>query len=257
MLLTHRPGPALAPYVEGLWYFDEYQSAHHHEHVLPNGRFQIVIDLSTGPGAVVGLHSRSIVIEPAAIQTLMGVLFRPGGARGFFDSPASDFYNQVIPFDLTWGPKVFRLRDRLRDVPIRQKFETLEAALLGALERCADRRRVLHPSIRHALNQFRQSPHVRTIGDIGKEAGLSRRRLSQLFREQVGMTPKLYCRLIRFRQVIRQIHTGGAVDWADMAVAGGYCDQAHLAHEFREFAGLSPGRYLSAERPHMNHVAVE
>ena len=257
MLLSHQPGPALASYVEGLWYCDEYQTAHQHERVLPNGRFQIIIDLSAGPGAVVGLHSRSIVIEPTTIQTLIGVVFRPGGARGFFDVPASDFYNQVVPFDLTWGPKVVRLRDRLRDLPVREKFDSLEAALLEALERSAEKRRGLHPSVRHALHEFRQSPHVRTVGDIGKEAGLSRRRFSQLFREQVGMTPKLYCRLIRFRQVVRHINAGGALDWADVAVAGGYYDQAHFAHEFREFAGLPPGRYLSAERPHMNHIAVE
>jgi len=257
MLLTHRPGPALAPYVEGLWYCDEYQPVQRHEHVLPTGRFQIVIDLSAGPGAVAGLHSRCIVIEPTAIQMLMGVVFRPGGARGFFDEPAGDFYNQVVPFDLTWGPSVLRLRDRLRDAPVRQKFDTLEAALLAVVERSGDKRRVLHQAVRYALHEFRRSPHIRTVGDVGKEAGLSRRRLGQLFREQVGMTPKLYCRLIRFRQVVREIHAGDAVDWAEVALAGGYYDQAHLTHEFRDFSGFSPGRFLSAERPHVNHVAVE
>src|SRR5262245_22766919 len=233
MLLSHRPGPALAPYIEGLWYCDEYQPVQRHERVLPNGRFQIVIDLSAGPGAVAGLHSRCIIIEPTAIQTLMGVVFRPGGARAFFDEPASDFYNKVIPFDLTWGPAVLQLRDRLRDAPVRQKFDTLEAALLEAVERRRDTRRGLHPAVRHALHEFRHSHHVRTVGDVVKEAGLSRRRFGQLFREQVGMTPKLYGRLIRFRQVVREISAGGAVDWADVALAGGYYDQAHLAHEFR------------------------
>ncbi len=80
---------------------------------------------------------------------------------------------------------------------------------------------------------------------------------SQLFREQVGITPKLYCRLLRFRQVVRQITSGGPVDWADVALAGGYCDQAHLAHEFRDFSGISPGSYLAAVRPFVNHVRMD
>jgi len=47
------------------------------------------------------------------------------------------------------------------------------------------------------------------------------------------------------------------VDWADVALAGGYYDQAHLAHEFREFSGLSPSSYLMAEHPFVNHVRVD
>jgi len=34
MLLTHRPGPPLASYVEALWYYEGFQTAHHKERVL-------------------------------------------------------------------------------------------------------------------------------------------------------------------------------------------------------------------------------
>jgi AraC-like DNA-binding protein len=258
MLLTHRPGPPLSHYVEALWYYDGQQTAHHKERVLPTGRFQIVIDLSVGPGAVCGMRSQCIIIEPAAIQSVMGVVFRPGGARGFLAVPASDFYNQVVPLDAIWGAQVTQLRDRLREVmTVRGKVHVLETTLLQAMQRGAEERLALHPSVQYALGAFRHVPHIRTVIDIARDAGLSRRRLSQLFREQVGMTPKLYCRLIRFRAVMRQIATGGPVDWADVAVAGGYFDQAHLAHEFRDFSGISPGRYLAAERPFPNHVRID
>ena len=87
--------------------------------------------------------------------------------------------------------------------------------------------------------------------------GLSRRRFGELFREQVGATPKLYCRLRRFQEVVRRATTGSEIDWTDVAVAGGYCDQAHLAHEFRNFSGLTPGEYAAADRPFANHVPIE
>ena len=89
---------------------------------------------------------------------------------------------------------------------------------------------------------------------MARETGLSRRRFAQLFREQVGLTPKLYCRLHRFQQVLRQIASGAPVDWADLALAGGYCDQAHLVNEFRNFSGISPSVYLANERSFANHV---
>jgi AraC-like DNA-binding protein len=150
------------------------------------------------------------------------------------------------------------LRDRLQEVAtVGEKLRVLETALLQVLQRGAEKRLALHPSVQYALGEFRHVPHIRSVIAVAREAGLSRRRFSQLFREQVGITPKLYCRLLRFRQVVRRIASGGPVDWADVALAGGYCDQAHLAHEFRDFSGISPGRYLAAERPFVNHVRMD
>src|SRR5262249_58525693 len=91
-------------------------------------------------------------------------------------------------------------------------------------------------------------PDIRSVLDVAREAGLSRRRFAQLFREQVGLTPKLYCRLCRFQGVLRQISLSAPVDWADLALAGGYCDQAHLANEFRHFSGISPSAYVASNR---------
>ena len=258
MLLTHRPGPPLASYVEALWYYDGYQTAQHRERVLPNGKFQVVINLSAGPGAVSGMRSQYIAIETAAIQSVMGVIFRPGGARGFFEVPANDFYNRVVPVDAVWGSQAGQLRDRLREAAtVAGKFQVFETALLQVMQRGAEERLALHPSVQYALREFRHAPDIRTVTDVSREAGLSRRRFSQLFGEQVGMTPKLYCRLIRFREVVRQIAAGGPVDWAEMALAGGYCDQAHLAHEFHYFSGMCPSGYLAAGRPYANHVRMD
>jgi AraC-like DNA-binding protein len=258
MLLAHRPGPPVASYVETLWYYDPDQTSDHKDRVLPNGRLQIVIDLAGGPGAVSGVRSKSIVIDTAAIRTVMGAVFRPGGARGFFDVSADCFYNQVVPLDLVWGSWVTPLRDRLREaVTVREKFRMLEAALLQVIQDVREQRLALHPSVQYALGKFRSAPHIRSVTSVTRETGLSRRRFSQLFREQIGITPKLYCRLNRFRQVVRMIAAGGPVNWVDVALAGGYCDQAHLAHEFRDFSGISPGSYLAAERPFLNHVRMD
>ena len=81
MLLAYCPTAPLGVYVETLWYCDRYQAVHRKERVLPNGRFQIVMNLSTGLGAVAGMRSRHIVIETGAIQSTMGVVLRPSGAR--------------------------------------------------------------------------------------------------------------------------------------------------------------------------------
>jgi AraC-like DNA-binding protein len=114
----------------------------------------------------------------------------------------------------------------------------------------------MHPIMDYALHEFDNAPHIRTVADVSREIGWSRRWLSHAFAEQVGMTPKRYCRLVRFRHVVQEIASQRSVDWASIALAGGFYDQAHLIHEFRDFSGLSPETFLHSERPFPNHVRI-
>jgi AraC-like DNA-binding protein len=263
MQVAYKPTARLTPYVEKLWYCDGHGEIHRKERVLPNGGFQLFISLSDAPiggwgpvnwevgrGAsslVVGMHTRfTIIIDASRLESAMGVFFWPGAARAFFDAPADAFFNERVPLDLIWGSLANELRDRVLEATTTAgKFQAMETALLERL----NRRLQLHPAVRYALGEFAQTPHIRSVLEVAREAGLSRRRFAQLFRQQVGLTPKLYCRLHRFQDVLRQIASGTPVDWADLALAGGYCDQAHLANEFRSFSGISPASYLASERP--------
>jgi AraC-like DNA-binding protein len=261
MQLAHHPAGPLAAYVERIWYCDGYQGAHRKNLVLPNGRFQLVISLAEGPlrapggpteelgeiasSLVLGIRSHFSLIDTATLKSAMGVLFWPAGARAFFDEPADWFYNENVPLDLIWGSTASELRDHLREASTAaEKFDVLETVLLERL----NKRLELHAGVLYALGRFARVPHIRSVLEVAREAGLSRRRFAQLFREQVGLTPKLYCRLNRFQHVVRQISLGVPVDWADLALAGGYCDQAHLANEFRHFSGMSPTAYLAINR---------
>jgi len=54
------------------------------------------------------------------------------------------------------------------------------------------------------------------------------------------------------------INPAEPVGWADLASSAGYFDQAHFGHEFREFTGLTPTRYVEVRRQflreHPGHV---
>ena len=83
---------------------------------------------------------------------------------------------------------------------------------------------------------------------------LSPKRFIERFKADVGVTPKRYCRLLRFQRVVTNAHRGGATDWAELALACGYFDQAHLIHDFREFSGLTPTAYEARRTAFQNHV---
>ncbi len=56
----------------------------------------------------------------------------------------------------------------------------------------------------------------------------------------VGLAPKVYARLQRFRRVVDRAAAGRAAPWAELAQTGGFADPAHLIRAFRAFSGISP-----------------
>lgn len=263
MHVAYEPCGALASHVEKLWYCDGHAGVNARDRALPDGRFELAFSLSDGPisaladptgdgggiapSLLIGIRSRFGVIDTAKLRSAMRVVFRPGGAHALLKMPADAFHDKNVSLDLIWGSMVRTLRDRLRSASDpAQKFQILEGALLSRV----NERIQLNSAVRYALLQFARRPEIPMVRELAQEAGLSRRRFAQLFREQIGLTPKLYCRIQRFQNALKQIAAGASVDWAQLALEAGYCDQAHLVHEFRDFSGLSPSAFLaSCARP--------
>ena len=263
MVVVH-PSARLAPHVEQLWYCDGHGVVNGRQQraLLPDGRFQLVISLAespiralidpTGDGGglasslLIGIRSRFNIIDTAKLGSAMGVVFRPGGVHAFLGALTDAFHNKNASLDLIWGSMVQSLRDQLRmaNDPA-EKFRVLEVALLEHL----NERLHLNTAVRYALQEFARTAEIPRVRELAHEAGLSRRRFSQLFREQIGITPKLYCRLQRFQNTLKLIASGASVDWAQLALAAGYSDQAHLSHEFHDFSGISPSAYLASPSP--------
>lgn len=77
-----------------------------------------------------------------------------------------------------------------------------------------------------------------SVAHIANAAGLSLRQLQRWFATHIGMPPRSYLRLLRFREAIGGVH--GDATLADTAAAYGYADQAHMARDFRTLAGVPP-----------------
>ncbi|MDG2534757.1 helix-turn-helix domain-containing protein [Sphingomonas sp. HITSZ_GF] len=77
------------------------------------------------------------------------------------------------------------------------------------------------------------------VGEIAARAGLPHRRLQRIFARELGLAPRAYLRLLRFRAAMQDVQQGGD-SLADTAAARGYADQAHMARDFRALAGVPP-----------------
>jgi len=272
LYLEHIPHPALSPFIRTLWYAHDPLAIHSHQRVLPTGQAQIVISLArdyltdanhltnplqpTSPALFLGLYSSYQHIDTIDLAELIGVSFRPGGTLPFLPHNTSLFTNRETSLEDLWSSSLRSLRDHLRELPTpTQKFDCLEAFLLDRLHHT--RANTRNPLVDFSLNAIQAAPDIATVAELARTTGLSSRRLSQLFREQVGVPPKLYCRIQRFQQAIRQLHTGADIPWSELALACGYYDQSHFANDFRAFSGLSPTTYTTATRPWSNHISLD
>jgi transcriptional regulator GlxA family with amidase domain len=78
------------------------------------------------------------------------------------------------------------------------------------------------------------------IDSLVADLNVSSRRLERSFLTHVGMSPKLFSRLVRFDRAVRDLAARGETPWSQFALAHGYSDQAHFINEFKEFAGVTP-----------------
>lgn len=255
---SYIPTPPLSNFVESFWHLEDWDLPHKQERVLPTGTMELVIDLNPANPAtqtplLSGIFSQPSTIGIARQTAMIGVNFKPGGAFLFLRLPVSELHNQRVRLAEFWGAEATLLREHLRMLPsVKTRFAALEQSLLAKLERAWR----LHPAVAFALHEFQRNDHQPTVAEVTEQTGYSNRHFIQLFREQIGLTPKLFCRVQRFQQTLSALNTARSVEWAETAVALGYFDQAHLINEFQAFAGLSPTAWLAQRGENPNHLPL-
>jgi AraC-like DNA-binding protein len=266
----YKPPPPLDRFVEVIWVSEGDPRPHPRERLLPDGSAELVVNLheeriplyqgengercQVFRGSVIcGPHSQFFAIDTTAHLNVAGVHFKPGGAYPFLKLPSGAIHNLHVGLDTLWGARAGEMRERLLASKTPQtKCRVLEEVLLAELAGPPER----HPAVAFALNEFHVAPETQKISDVTDRLGLSARRFIDVFRREVGLTPKLFCRVRRFQKVLRHITAGQTVDWAEIALTCGYFDQAHFIHDFRAFSGINPSSYLADHTSHMNHVPM-
>lgn len=204
------------------------------ERVLPDGTCEIVLNRADPfrhegriqPRAmVVGQMLRFMEIEPTGAVDLVGIRFRPGGLFPFLRAPMAELTGG-------WAD--------LGDID-RGLWRDLEGAR-GPEQALLDRLRPANGAVTAAVAAIERGEQ--RIDRIARDLAVHPRRLERVFEREVGVAPKLLARIVRFRGVLR-----GTGDWATVAQACGYYDQAHLIRDFREFAGEPPTAYFARRHP--------
>lgn len=267
---SHEPARPLGDFVHSFW-DSTYALSPAKVRILPRGTIELVINLSEDeiriydseqparcqrfPGIVVsGAYAGVLDIDPMKQASMLGVHFRPGRAFPFFGAALGEIANRHFPLEDLWGRSAIELRERLWSAATSLKrFQILEEALTARL-RCHSE----HPAVSLALDLFGPAGIGGSVSAVADRVGLSQRRFIQVFTAQVGLTPKAFCRVLRFQQAREIVDQASNPDWSQVALACGYCDQSHLIRDFQEFSGVSPTEFarLPGKQFVQNHVRL-
>jgi len=217
-----------------------------------------------------GLHSAPALITHDGAQSGIQVALHPLGARALLGLPAGELASLDVPAEAVLGGACAELRARaVAAAGWPERFAILDEILLrlaAARDRAGPAPQAA-PEVGWAWRQLLASGGTTRIADLAAGTGWSSRHLASRFRAEIGLTPKAAARVIRFDRArhLRARHVrsgsgaplGGAPPGgappsagyrlADLAVACGYFDQAHLAGEFRALAGCPPSQWITEE----------
>jgi AraC-like DNA-binding protein len=274
LYLERTPAAPLGGFIRVLWYAQARGMAHTRERILPCGCVQVILNLARDflldcpeggadrrmpPALVVGARSAYEIVDVSDMADLIGIVFAPGGFAPFATDAVDLFSNRSTGLEDVWGEPARGLRDRLRELPNPEiRLRCLEGFLT---ERFASRLTRHGPwrsgEIDFALRAFEDAPGIATVRDVAKRTGWSERRFSQVFREEVGLSPKTWCRVQRFQRAVRQLHAGADVRWEELALDCGFYDQSHFANEFRAFSGIDATTHSARRTQWVNHIVAD
>jgi AraC-like DNA-binding protein len=189
---------------------------------------------------VSGLQHEFAVTERLGHQYGVHIELPPLAGYTMFGLPIADLSDQLVDLQAVLGTGTVELIERL--VSARtwgERFAVLRATLARQMARGPQPT----PAVAWVWKQLCATHGSTRIDQLVHSTGLSHRHLAARFREEVGMTPKAFARVLRFKHSLTLLRQDcGSL--ASVAEAAGYYDQSHLNRDFRVMAGASPRAFL-------------
>ena len=219
-------------------------------HLFAPGDSRRQLDLTS---FVTGAYDTYQLVESVGASSGVQVNFTLLGIRLLVGRPIEDMKNRAFAPEEIFGEFARELTHRLYDATSWDtRFECLDHALAMRMGDPLD----VPAGVRCAWHRLVASRGRSSIASIVQEVGWSQRHFIARFKHEIGVSPKVFARMLRFGRVVRAIRADPSADLADLAIASGYYDQSHLNRDVREFAGTTPGELLESLLPDRGGFAV-
>ncbi|MEM9546755.1 MAG: helix-turn-helix transcriptional regulator [Bacteroidota bacterium] len=188
---------------------------------------------------IAGQIRNHFFLENTGTIGMFGIKFQPWTLKLLFDLNMHPLTDQVIPFHSA----NLSVLNPLKEIAIGQrsfksKVEEIEDWFINSLDLKLNNESKGQIATQYLIDK----KGAVSIQDVVNFSGISERSLERYFKNHIGLTPKFYCRILRFANVFKLVQADG-FNWTDIAYFAGFYDQSHFIKNFKEFTGEEPSNY--------------
>jgi AraC-like DNA-binding protein len=173
------------------------------------------------------------------------VNFKPGVLYRLIGVPFSEFTNTFIDAEDILPKEIRQANERLSSAESPEEMIGIVEKLL--LDLTTSIKRDAHP-IDAVTNLLIKHPEDSSVLALAESSCFSPRQFERLFKERMGVSPKLFSRIARMTKAFSIKYNCPNLDWLSIALSCNYHDYQHLARDFKDLAGVTPTTYMREEQ---------
>lgn len=265
----HIPKEPLRSFVKSIFYYSGYCGKSKYEIILPDGEPQLIITLDDDIRRVKtnihtntsfielktswlkGIFSKPVMFEAEHNSTVLCIQFEPFGLSRLIGIPAIEFLESFMPCDLIFGDSIITLREQLFETnSFNEKILLVEHYLTTKFRATTFKETFVETIIK--TPKFANM----SLSNLKEYTGYSPKHIISKFKEQIGMTPKSFQRLLNINEAILLLSKLEHSNFAHIAHDCGFYDQSHFIKNFKLITGITPKAYLSQKQvyPHVLNI---
>ena len=246
------PPKELSRYIECFWIVEDADPTPTIQKIIPDGFPEMIFHF--GDPYLIKLKSKwtkqswsllggqitgHFYLKNTGISSVLGIKFRPAALALLFDIDMHPLTDRVISLRSLGQTDVKIIENLVKNA------DGHTARIDKAVEYVSKKLSVIDDRpINNAVEKILSSNGTISINDLCSDTGCSERQLERLFKRYIGLSPKLYSRIIRFAYIFQQVQGSKKMNGSELGIASGYYDQSHFIRNFKAFSGEDPSRYL-------------
>ncbi len=252
-LSRHQPAEDLTFFVEHYWIvsWNLRERDSYRVEILPHPRVHLVV--AQGQANIFGVVKGPFPYLYEQTGRVFGVRFKPGAFYPFVCTPIARLTNTSKRLIDVFGGAGATLEEALLT-------EVDEATMVAIVERFLRERLPARDKcvemLYHIFDDILISSEITRVDDVVRQLNLSKRTVQRLFYRYVGVSPKWVIKHYRLHEVAQRLAKDTTMDWSELALDLGYCDQAHFIKDFKAMLGKSPAEYAKTIGTDSYHSAT-
>ena len=194
----------------------------------------------TNQSLFIGQCSRHILLHPSNGMKLLGINFKPYGLYNLFGISPHGFMNSGVESKFFFGEEnVNLISQTLKTDGIENGINKIESLLL----KFQNKKVKVLPYFDELVDKIETENGLINYSDLLNK-NISVRTFQRYFSDVIGISPKLFCQVLRHKYIMELLYKYPEMKWNDMQLNGFYYDFAHFTKDFTSFSGSTPKKYL-------------